>query len=227
MDKKPFLTVNLLSLKDSEIPYLQKFEKSNFTVGDATAKANELRYSEQIQQILAGQIDNPSDNFVNYVIADIHKGRKTQRVIDDFRPLVKRAFIQLINNRVSDKIKTTLDSEMVASESKSVMVEPPVNPPMQTPPDTEKLESFFVVKALVHECLNGKTITCKDTESISEIFIDDAPEKWICKIDYSEKKLYINIQSGDKEFLKRQIRSAEDIYFYRAQLCRAVQNFNA
>ena len=225
MDKQPFLTVNLLSLKESVIPYLQKFEKPSFNISDATAKANELRYSEQIKQFISSQIDNPSDSFVNYVISDIHKGRKTQRVIEDFRPLVKRAFIQLINDKVSEKIKTALDSEMVAAESKQATIVPPekVNDTVQS---TEKLEGFFIVKALVYECLNGHEITCKDNATISEVLIDDVPEKWVCRIDYAEKKLYINIQSGDKEFLKRQIRSAADIYFYREQLCRAVQNIN-
>lgn len=225
MDKKPFLIVNLLSLKESVIPYLQKFEKPSFNISDATAKANELRYSEQIKQLISSQIDNPSDSFVNYVISDIHKGRKTQRVIEDFRPLVKRAFTQLINDKVSEKIKTTLDSEMVASESKQTIVAPPekVNDTIKS---TEKLEGFLIVKALVHECLNGHEITCKDNQTMSEVLIDNTPEKWVCRIDYAEKKLYINIQSGDKEFLKRQIRSAEDIYFYREQLCRVVQSIN-
>ena len=225
MDKQPFLTVNLLSLKESVIPYLQKFEKPSFNISDATAKANELRYSEQIKQFISSQIDNPSDSFVNYVISDIHKGRKTQRVIEDFRPLVKRAFIQLINDKVSEKIKTALDSEMVAAESKQATIVPTekVNDTVQS---TEKLEGFLIVKALVYECLNGHKITCKDNATISEVLIDDVPEKWVCRIDYAEKKLYINIQSGDKEFLKRQIRSAEDIYFYREQLCRVVQSIN-
>lgn len=223
MDKKPFLTVNLLSLKDSVIPYLQKFEKPLFNIGDVTARANELRYSEQIKQLLSTQIDNPSDSFINFVISDIHKGRKTQRVIEDFRPLVKRAFTQMINDKVSEKIKTTLDSEMVASEIQQPKTAPSV---VDVKPNTEKLEGFLVIKSLVHDCLNNHALNYKNDESLLEVFLDDNSEKWICRVNYTENRIYINLQSGDKEFLKRQIRTIEDIYFYREQLCRAVQSQN-
>ena len=80
--------VNLLSLKESVIPYLQKFEKPAFNLGSVSAQANELRYSDQIRQFLSKQIDAPDDGFINYVISDIYKGRKTQRVVEDFHTLV-------------------------------------------------------------------------------------------------------------------------------------------
>lgn len=230
MDKKPFLTVNLLSLRDSAIPYLQKFEKSALNVNDITAKANELKYSDQIRDFISSQIDNPADGFVNYVIADIYKGRKTQRVIEDFRPLVKKAFIQLVNDRVSEKVKSTLDSEMLAADklhsAKNVKVSVETPPPKNdTLPDVEKLESFLIVKSMVHDCLNNHEIKYNVQQGILlEVFLDDDPQKWVCRVDYAENKFYINLPSGDKEYIKRQIRSVEDIYFYRAQLCYAVQN---
>ena len=115
-----------------------------------TAQANELRYSDQIRQFISKQIDAPDDGFINYVISDIYKGRKTQRVVEDFRPLVIRAFSQLINDKANERLQTALDTEMVS-----------VNPPPQPVSiaetsskvkiSSEVPEILYVIKVLVHD----------------------------------------------------------------------------
>ena len=222
MDKKPFLVVNLLALKDSVIPYLQKFEKPTFNLGSVTAQANELRYSDQIRQFISKQIDAPDDSFINYVISDIYKGRKTQRVVEDFRPLVIRAFSQLINDKANERLQTALDTEMVS-----------VNPPSQTVSvvadsaevknSIETPEIFYIIKVLVHDSLIGHDLTYKGDDVHMEVFLDGEPEKWICRLDSKESCLYINLPSADKEYLRRKIRSVDDVYFYRELLCQVVQ----
>lgn len=222
MDKKPFLVVNLLSLKDSVIPYLQKFEKPTFNLGSVTAQANELRYSDQIRQFLSKQIDAPDDGFINYVISDIYKGRKTQRVVEDFRPLVIRAFSQLINDKANERLQTVLDTEMASVNlppQPAVVVESSA----EVKASSETPEIFYIVKVLVHECLSDHNLTHKGDDAHLEVFLDDKPEKWICRIDCAENYLYINLPSADKEYLRRKIRSADDIYFYKELLCQAVQ----
>ena len=97
MDTKPFLTVNLLNLKDSDIADLYQFKKDIFTIGSVLAKAAELNYNDQIKQFLLKQLEEPDNNFVSYILTDIYAGRRTQKVIEDFRPIVKKAFGQLIN----------------------------------------------------------------------------------------------------------------------------------
>ena len=44
MDKDPFLTVNLLNLKDAQISQLSKFQKSNFSISDILDSASLLKY---------------------------------------------------------------------------------------------------------------------------------------------------------------------------------------
>lgn len=223
MDKKPFLVVNLLALKDSIIPYLQKFEKPSFNLGSVTAQANELRYSDQIRQFLSKQIDAPDDGFINYVISDIYKGRKTQRVTEDFRPLVKRAFSQLINDKANERIKTALDSEMASENVAPAAESTVVRDSVEVKQADKTPESFYVVKVLVHECLSDHNLTPKGDDTNLEILLDDNPDKWLCRLDCEQNYLYINLPSGDKEYLKRKIRSADDVYFYRELLCQAVQ----
>jgi len=48
MDKKPFLEVNLLDIKESAIIELKKFTKSGFNIDDLEDVASELKYTNEI-----------------------------------------------------------------------------------------------------------------------------------------------------------------------------------
>ncbi len=182
MDTVPFLAVNLLSLKDNVIPYLQRFEKSAFNVTAVTAKANELRYNDQIKQFLLNQLIAPDDSFVAYVMSDIYSGRKTQRVIEDFRPLVKGAFTQLISDKANEKLKTAMATEMTEPQ---VDKKPASVKAADNSPNIERLETFFTVKTLIHESLSEQTLTYNDSENQLEILFG---EKWLCRFDYQSRR---------------------------------------
>lgn len=221
MDKAPFLIVNLLSLKDSVIPYLQCFEKSAFNIDKATEKANELRYDDQIRQFLSKQLVAPDDDFIACVMSDIYSGRKTQRVIENFRPLVKKAFNQLVSDKVNERLKSAMDAENLEVQIASPPFEVDETPaPVDNLPSIERLESFFIVKALLHDCLANRNLTFKDDENQFEILLDGES---LCYFDYTENFLYINLKTGEKSFVRRQIRSINDIYFWKNLLVQAAQ----
>lgn len=221
MDKAPFLIVNLLSLKESDIPYLQKFEKATFNVATMTAKANELRYNDQIRQFLLKQFSAPDDSFIAYVMNDIYKGRKTQRVIEDFRPLVKRAFAQIINDRANERLKSAIDTdEEKPKEIMNPSLDDKKSAALEVPPDMVTLERFFTIKALVHDVSSDKHLIYQSEENQLEVLIDDEPRRWLCRFDSLENVLCINLRSGDKPFLKRKVRSFDDVFLYRELLCR-------
>lgn len=236
MDKAPFLVVNLLLLEESVIPYLQKFEKASFSVDNVIEKANELKYNDQIKQILSKQLIEPDDSFVVYVISDIYSGRKTQRVVEDFRPLVKRAFAQIINDKANERLKSAMDAEINTGEKtqEKIIAEPPTEnnsiPHVQAPDDSkdlERLEIFFTVKALLHDVLKDRKLAYKNSDNILEIYLDDDSEKWLCRMDCVGKIFFINFKSGEREITKRQLRSFDDIHFYKNFLCQAVQKKGA
>ena len=226
MDKAPFLVVNLLSLEENAIPYLQKFEKSSFNVDNVIEKANELKYNDKIKQILSRQLIEPEDSFVACVISDIYNGRKTQRVIEDFRPLVKNAFVQIINEKANERLKSAINTEtaqslQVENFKTSDEKEPPESV-IDNAPNLDLLEKFFVVKFLVHDVLKGKSLTYHDSEKQLEILIDGEPPIWLCRFEYSDNYFYINLPSGDKPCIKRKIRTLDDIYFWGNLLCQVL-----
>ncbi len=217
MDKAPFLTIDLLSLKESDISYLQRFAKEKFNIPLVTAKANELRYNDQIKSFLLRQLSEPDDSFIVYVVGDIYNGRKTQRVIEDFRPLVKNAFAQIINDKASERLKTAITTEEPKEETVAEIGKSP------TMPNLEHLEFFFMIKAFVHDYLQGRTLNYKADDKQLEIYIDDDAEQWLCRVDYQSNIFYVNLKSGDKDCIKRQFRSLDNIYSFRNLLCQSLQ----
>ena len=111
MDEKPFLELNMMDIKDSIIPELKKFQKANFDVDTILTTASELKYNRQIKQLLAQQLAEPTDEFTSCLISEIYTGRKTQKILDDFRNIVKKSFNQFINEQINDRLKSALGSE--------------------------------------------------------------------------------------------------------------------
>ena len=92
MDLTPFLEINIDNLKDAQINELKKFSKEVFDKDNIFSTASELKYSTLIKGLLSQDLDAPSDDFIRYVLSGVYDGPKTQKVIDKFKPIVKKSF---------------------------------------------------------------------------------------------------------------------------------------
>ena len=98
MDDTPFLNINLLEIKESDIESLNKLRKENFDKYSLITYAEELVYTSTLNESLRRLFSNPSDDFVRFIVKDFSEMRITSNVIERFRPLVKKA----ISNAVLD-----------------------------------------------------------------------------------------------------------------------------
>ncbi|MCR1955091.1 hypothetical protein NSA24_09830 [Clostridioides mangenotii] len=89
MDDEPFLTIDLLNSDDNKLSHLKKFSKNKFDLEDIFSIASELKYTNLIKAQLNSQLNNPSDEFVRFIISDFYSGIKTANVVEKFRPIVK------------------------------------------------------------------------------------------------------------------------------------------
>lgn len=224
MDDRPFLEFDILNIKEQLIPELKKFQKQNFDIEAITNSASELKYSSQIRQIFNEQLSNPDDDFVKYILAKVYDGLRTQKVIDSFRPIVKKAFAQFVNELINDRLKTALKTE---GEKQNEEEEITDEIPEETSPESkiittqEEIESYFIIKTMLYPVLAGHEITYKDTESYFNILLDNNTRKWVCRLYLSDKrKCFV---TPDKE--KVYINSIEDLYKYKDQLAKMVEKY--
>ncbi|WP_313994001.1 type I restriction endonuclease [uncultured Selenomonas sp.] len=222
MDDRPFLEFNLLDIKDGLVPELKKFQKSAFDLDTILTTASELKYNNQIKQLLAKQLEAPSDEFVAYILNNVYDGRKTQKIIEDFRGTVKKSFVQFINEQVNDRLKTALGSDESDLGPDEALI-PESNDPDATEQKPkiittqEELEAFFIIKALVHGCLGDHELSHKDTETYFGILLDGNTRKWVCRLQLDGRKKLI-LPDDNKKYINFSIDSLDDLYKYKGEL---------
>ena len=82
MDEDPFLTINILDIKDNQVPELKKFCKAVFDVDSIFSTASELKYVHEFKSIFTQQLDTPSDDFIRFFLQNCYSGAKTQNVLE-------------------------------------------------------------------------------------------------------------------------------------------------
>lgn len=111
MDLVPFLEINLLDLREPLINELKKFSKETFDKDFIFSTASELKYSNMIKELLKNLFDEPTDEYVRFVLNSIYNGQKNQKIIEKFKPILKKACNSFINDIVNQKISSAIITE--------------------------------------------------------------------------------------------------------------------
>ncbi|MYD38275.1 MAG: hypothetical protein F4W97_05615 [Chloroflexi bacterium] len=110
MDEDPFLTIDLLKLDASKINTLEEFSKSRFAPEQTLRKL-------KISNLLEIELNEPSDDFVKHFAKQVHSGPIYQSVIQEFRPLVKRAWDDLVDQEIARRLRRRDDEHEDGEDS--------------------------------------------------------------------------------------------------------------
>ena len=229
MDMRPFLTVDLLNLKDRDIAELLKFQKSIIDVDEILNSAENLKYSRLIKDCFAEHVESPSPEFVKFILNYVYDGVKTQKVIDDFTPIVKRSISQYINDLMNVKIKTALKNDDDPDEPTDI--KPDVESGLESRKEhkinttIEELESYAIIKSILRTIVDSDRIAYRDTESYFGILLDDNNRKWICRVHLMSSVKYISIADENKNPIRYDIESIDDIYKFTNELKEACERY--
>jgi hypothetical protein len=220
MDERPFLTINLTpGIRDSELAEFKKFHKSYFDVESARSSAALLRYSSDLRNYLAGQLSDPSDDFAKFVIRQIYSGRIWANVLENFKPIIKKAVNQIVTEMVSDRLKIAL-TEAKQSEIETAKPED-VKPKVVT--TEEELEGFHIIKAILRQFVPADKIEYKDTQSYFVILYEGNTWKWICRLYFSQSVKHIGFRLADGTLERVSITSLDEIYGLTEKLKSALE----
>ncbi len=214
MDSSPFLIINLLNLRDSDIAELKKFTKDAFDKNNILNSASELKYCGMIKAFLKQEFSSPSDDFVKLILSsEIYSGRLYQNIVDRFRPLVKKSFSQYINEIVNDKIKTALSNDDTAEPNEQIADNAADDEKQHSEIITtaEELQAFYIIKSILGDCVPLDRITHKDTVSYFSVLLDNRVTRWICRLYFKENVKYLIIPDGDVQE-KISLESLSDLY---------------
>lgn len=220
MDLLPFLEIDMLDLKENYINELKKFCKVYFDKDNIFSTASELKYSNLIKDVLKAELENPTDEFVRLLLSNTYEGQKTQKVIDKFKPVVKKSFSSFINEIISQKISSALspEKELETEEDCTTTLEKVVTTP-------EEVEAFYIIKGILAGGINVNDIIHRDTESYFGILYQDNNRKPICRLNLDTKKKQILLPDENKSFIRFYIDSVNDIYNYKEQLIEIAKRY--
>jgi predicted type IV restriction endonuclease len=226
MDEKPFFEFNILDFKDRDVEELKKFAKSSFDVDAILTTANDLKYTRLIQNKLSDWMANPSEDFVRLVTADLLENRRfTAAIKEQFTSITKRAFEQLINERINQRLKGALaseDDQKRNSATGSITGESIESPESEIITTQHELEAFYIIRTIVRDVLPSKRIFIRDSASYCAVIVDDNNRKTLCRLRFNNSnRLGISLFNDKKEEERISINEVDDLHLYTEKLREA------
>jgi len=223
MDLVPFLEIDMLNLKDVTINELKRFCKDVYDTESIFNAAEELKYSGLIKNYLAKELDNPSDDFVRYIADHVYDGKRTQKVIDKFQPLVKKSFTAFISDIVNQKITSALSKDEEVEVIEIEKTEEKEDSEVEV--TAEEMEAFHVIRAMLSEVASAEEIAHRSTASYFGVLYTDNNRKPICRLMLNANRKQVLIPDEEKNFERFYIENPHDIYKHKEQLIEVVKRY--
>jgi predicted type IV restriction endonuclease len=235
MDEKPFLVLDVLDLDETLIPELRKLTKEVFDLDSIISAAEELKYVGQIKRLIAAQFKSPDEDWVKFFTQRVYDRSITQKVRDQFTPLVVKAGAQFLNEQVNDRLKAALGStgyapvsDQVAAEavSSESVAEADLARDTEIETTLEELEGYQIVKAIACAEVKPQRIAQRDAKSYFAILLDDNNRKPIARLHFNNKKQkYLGLFDADKVETRHVLNGLDDIYQHADAIRSAVRSY--
>ena len=229
MDNVPFFTFNLTNFRDVHLTEIAKFRKEKFDVDKITSNASELKYLNALKVYLTSQFEEPSQDFVRFLVSEIYEGVRTKAAIEKFTPIIKRGLQQIVNERVNDKLSAALKSTSESKVEREELVEEEVVATEDSGIFTteEELESYAIAKVILQETIAQERIFYRDNRSYFNILIDNSIRKWIGRVYFEKNRNYIILNDAptDRDRTIIAFEQPIDLLNSKAQIIIAAEQF--
>ena len=234
MDAKPFLVLDLLDIDTTLLPELLKLSKTEFDLDSIISAAGELKYVGQIKRAIAAEFKDPSDDWIRFFTNRVYEGAFTQKVREQFTPLVGKAS-QQVNNRLATALGAgstppPLPPEVdpageISSQEEAVRDLEETQEEIIT--TAEELSAFNIVRAIVCNQVDMSRVSYRDAKSYCAILLDNNNRKTIARLHFNRSQKYIGILDENKSETRHPLAALEQIYTLSDQLRATVERLSA
>lgn len=227
MDEKPFLEFNITEIKDNQIEELKKFHKSYFDADSIVNTASELKFSNELKQLLGQELNNPSAEFVKFFAKQVYPSIVTAKVLEQFTNLTKKAAQVLISDLITERLNTALNKEKETSAVQETVTVASEESESKIETTEEELEVFMIVKTILRQKIDLKRIAYRDAQSYFAILLDDNNRKTICRLYLNGSKKYFVILDENKKEIKTEIQTLDDLFGFADKLIQIVDSYDS
>lgn len=228
MDEKPFLVVNMLDISDADIEQLKKFHKSYYNEQEILSTAQELQITIQVKELLNRNFQNPGDEFVRYFVKCINDWKSNAKLIEQYRPIVKKSIAAVINDIIADRLNVA-----IKNENKEDMKPKPEHTEVEKLSDgvvfqdkgkgivttQEEIDAYNIVRSILRQHIDVRRIQYNDYKSYFTVNLDGSTWWWICRLYLGKRKKQFCIPKDNytsNEWIE--IESIDDIFKYADRL---------
>lgn len=226
MDEKPFLEFNITDIKDIQIEELKKFHKSYFDADSITNTASELKYSNELKQLISQELNNPTHDFVKHLAKQVYPSIITAKVLDLFTQLTKKAaqalLSDLITERLNNALKKEKEDEQQEIQEAAALTEK-ANSKIET--TEEELEGFLIIKSILRQKIDVSRVAYRDAQTYFAILLDDNNRKTICRLYFNGNKKYLMYFDDNKKEVKKEIQSLDDLFTHSNELLEVLNKY--
>ena len=226
MDEKPFLEFNITEIKDIQIEELKKFHKSYFDAESITNTASELKYSNELKQLISQELNSPTHDFVKHLAKQVYPSIITAKVLDLFTQLTKKAaqalLSDLITERLNNALKKEKEDEQQEIQEAAALTEK-ANSKIET--NEEELEGFLIIKSLLRQKIDVSRVAYRDAQTYFAILLDDNNRKTICRLYFNGNKKYLMYFNDNKKEVKKEIQSLDDLFTHSNELLEVLNRY--
>lgn len=234
MDSKPYLVLDLLDVDETLIPELRKLSKDDFDLESIINAAGELKYIGQLKRAIAAQFREPDEDWARFFISRVYDGSITQRVREQFAPLVAKAASQFLNDQVNERLKSALGGSTYGTaqsvSEEAVTSQPPAEKNLSDDAEIvttlEELEGYQIVKAIACSEVKPQRVAQRDSKSYFAILLDDNNRKPIARLHFNGKsKKYLGLFDEEKNETKHPLESLDEIYGFANEIREAARRY--
>jgi hypothetical protein len=164
-------------------------------------------------------VTDPPEEFVRTLSSDLLVGRRfTPALKDQFTQITKRAFEQLLNERINTRLKGAMTTELpLVAEAPPIVPRPDDEATIVTTP--EEIEGLHIVRSILREVVSPRRIVMRDNLSYCAILLDDNNRKPVCRLRFNNtEKLAVGIFDANKTEERFSLEEIDDLYNFAERL---------
>jgi predicted type IV restriction endonuclease len=213
MDNYPFFVFDVTDHTEEDAEFVKLFSKDLYDQKKILEMATDLVYSREIKTLLHSELKNPTKDFIKYIAEKTYlekqRGRITDKVMTQYAELLRKNIPSLLDELISERMipqmKQAEDDDNAFDDKKIVTTE-------------EELEAYFIVKAICRQKVDASRIVFRDAQTYFAIILDNNRLKTICRIYLNSSKKYLGVFDANKQEIKYEIQSVDDIFKYAENL---------
>ena len=230
MDSRPFLELDMLSLKESAVNQVKAMAKESFDVENLLSAAVELKYTKQIKKLLAEQYQSPDEEFVKFFGKQVYDGVFTQGVKEQFTELTRKAFHQFVHEQFDNRLSAAFGERKNTSTEDEAAVEPAPDQEDDDKKDgiettEEELQGYMIAKAILAPVVSLDRVAARDTKTYFGVLLDDNNRKPLCRLWFNRSQWYLGVFDSDKNEERIPIEKLDDIYQHAEKIKTAVSYY--